>query len=74
MTATYTIKNLRTVEDSAPQFGLSDFQEARFAFEALEASDTGSASTRSSRTAASPSGIATSRPRRCTWCCAGPGA
>ncbi len=41
MTATYTIKNLRTVEDSAPQFGLSDFQEARFAFEALEASDTG---------------------------------
>jgi mannose-6-phosphate isomerase-like protein (cupin superfamily) len=41
MAATYTIKNLRTVEDSAPQFGLSDIQEARFAHDELEASDTG---------------------------------
>ena len=41
MTPTYTIKNLRTVEDSAPQFGFADVQEARFAYDALEASDTG---------------------------------
>ena len=41
MSASYTIKNLRDVEDSAPQFGLSEVQEARFANEALEASDTG---------------------------------
>ena len=41
MTATYTIRNLRTIEDSAPQFGLSDVQEARFAYDELEASDTG---------------------------------
>jgi mannose-6-phosphate isomerase-like protein (cupin superfamily) len=41
MTPPYTIKNLRTVEDSALQFGFSDVQEARFAHDALEASDTG---------------------------------
>jgi len=41
MAATYTIKNLRTVEDSAPKFGFADIQEARFAFDPLEASDTG---------------------------------
>ncbi len=41
MAATYTIKNLRTVEDSAPKFGFADVQEARFAHDALEASDTG---------------------------------
>ena len=41
MAPTYTIKNLRTVTDSAPEFGLSDVQEARFANDELEASDTG---------------------------------
>ena len=41
MPASYTIKNLRDVEDSAPKFGLSDIQEAHFAHGALDASDTG---------------------------------
>ena len=37
----YTIKNLRDVEDSAPKFGFSERQEAHFAQGALEAEDTG---------------------------------
>jgi mannose-6-phosphate isomerase-like protein (cupin superfamily) len=41
MSATYTIKNLREVEDSAPKFGLSEVQEAHFAQDELGASDTG---------------------------------
>jgi mannose-6-phosphate isomerase-like protein (cupin superfamily) len=37
----YTIKNLREVEDSAPKFGFDSLQEAHFAYGALEAKDTG---------------------------------
>lgn len=37
----YTIKNLRDVEDMAPRFGNDDVQEARFARRALDAQDTG---------------------------------
>jgi mannose-6-phosphate isomerase-like protein (cupin superfamily) len=37
----YTIKNLRDVEDSAPKFGFDSLQEAHFAYGALEAKDTG---------------------------------
>ena len=37
----YTIKNLRDVEDSAPKFGFGERQEAHFAYGALEARDTG---------------------------------
>jgi len=37
----YTIKNLRDVEDVAPKFGFDAVQEARFPWRALEASDTG---------------------------------
>lgn len=37
----YTIKNLRDVEDSAPKFGFGERQEAHFANEALEAQSTG---------------------------------
>ena len=37
----YSIKNLRDVEDSAPKFGLSETQEARFANQDLSAEDTG---------------------------------
>jgi mannose-6-phosphate isomerase-like protein (cupin superfamily) len=37
----FTIENLRTVEDSAPKFGFSELQEARFAREALDAESTG---------------------------------
>ena len=33
--ATYTIKNLKEVEDSAPKFGMSNVLEARFAREDL---------------------------------------
>ncbi len=37
----YTIKNLREVEDVAPRFGFDTIQEARFPWRALEAKDTG---------------------------------
>ena len=37
----YTIKNLREVEDVAPRFGFDAVQEARFAWRPLEAEDTG---------------------------------
>ena len=37
----YTIKNLEEVEDMAAKHGLSEFGEARFAREDLQASDTG---------------------------------
>jgi mannose-6-phosphate isomerase-like protein (cupin superfamily) len=37
----YTIKNLTEVEDKAPQFGVSEFQEARFAQGDLGAEQTG---------------------------------
>jgi mannose-6-phosphate isomerase-like protein (cupin superfamily) len=37
----YTIKNLREVEDSAPKFGFDSVQEAHFAHADLEAQDTG---------------------------------
>ena len=39
----YTIKNLREVEDMAPRFGFDSVQEARFPWRALEAQDTGMA-------------------------------
>ena len=37
----YTIKNLREIEDVAPRFGFETIQEARFPCRALEAEDTG---------------------------------
>ena len=37
----YTIKNLREVEDVAPRFGFDAVQEARFPWRALEAQSTG---------------------------------
>jgi quercetin dioxygenase-like cupin family protein len=37
----YTIKNLRDVKDSAPEFGMGDAHAARFATEALDAEQTG---------------------------------
>ena len=37
----YTIKNLRDVEDVAPRFGFDTIQEARFPWRALEAERTG---------------------------------
>jgi len=37
----YTIKNLRTVQDMAPKFGFSDVQEARFARGDLESETIG---------------------------------
>lgn len=37
----YTIKNLREVEDVAPRFGFDKVQEARFPWRALDAQDTG---------------------------------
>jgi mannose-6-phosphate isomerase-like protein (cupin superfamily) len=41
MPGPFTLKNLDEVPDSAPDFGLGDVQEARFAAGALEAVDTG---------------------------------
>ena len=38
---TYTIKNLREVEDVAPRFGLSEVQQARFAREDLDSETIG---------------------------------
>lgn len=38
---TYTIKNLRDVEDVAPRFGFDAIQEARFPWRDLDAQDTG---------------------------------
>jgi mannose-6-phosphate isomerase-like protein (cupin superfamily) len=37
----YTKRNLREVEDKAPDFGFSESQEARFANDALDTQDTG---------------------------------
>lgn len=37
----YTIRNLRDVEDIAPKFGFDAVQEARFPWRDLEATDTG---------------------------------
>lgn len=37
----FTIKNLREVEDVAPRFGFDSVQEARFPWRALEAQSTG---------------------------------
>ncbi len=41
MAASYTLKNLSDVKDSADAFGYGEIQEARFAGKDLEASDTG---------------------------------
>ena len=41
MAAPYTLKQLTDVKDSAPDFGLGEFQEARFAKDAVETEDTG---------------------------------
>ena len=41
MAGPYTLKRLTDVEDSAPKFGFSDVQEARFANDDLETEHTG---------------------------------
>lgn len=41
MTTPYTQKKLTDVKDSAPEFGLGDLAEARFAKDELDAEDTG---------------------------------
>jgi len=41
MSDPYTVKNLTEVEDSAPEFGFEDVQEARFARGDLDAEHTG---------------------------------
>jgi len=41
MTTPYTCKQLTDVEDSAPRFGLGDFQQVRFAAADLDAEATG---------------------------------
>lgn len=41
MPTPYTHKKLTEVKDSAPEFGLDEIQEARFAKDALDAEDTG---------------------------------
>jgi hypothetical protein len=39
-TESYTVKNLRDVEDVAPTFGFGDVQESRFAWRDLNAERT----------------------------------
>lgn len=41
MADSYTHKNIEDVKDSAPDFGLAEIQEARFATDALDASEAG---------------------------------
>ena len=41
MSTPYTHKNITTVEDAAPKFGLGDHQEARFATDAFDSERTG---------------------------------
>lgn len=41
MAAPYTLKQITDVEDSAPNFGLGEFQEVRFAKDAVDAEHTG---------------------------------
>jgi mannose-6-phosphate isomerase-like protein (cupin superfamily) len=41
MAAPYTLKKLTDIEDSAPNSGFGDIQEARFVKDALDARDTG---------------------------------
>jgi mannose-6-phosphate isomerase-like protein (cupin superfamily) len=41
MADTYTLKKLTDVDDSAPQHGFGDLQEARFATKHLDAEETG---------------------------------
>ena len=41
MAASYTLKRLTDIEDSAPKSGFGDFQEARFARSELDNEDTG---------------------------------
>ena len=41
MAVSYTLKNLTEVRDSAPDFGLGEFQEVRFANDDLDARATG---------------------------------
>lgn len=41
MAASYTLRKLTDIEDSAPKSGFGDVQEARFAKDALDAKDTG---------------------------------
>jgi mannose-6-phosphate isomerase-like protein (cupin superfamily) len=41
MAAPYTLKSLTQVKDSAPDFGLEEFQETRFAARDLDAEQTG---------------------------------
>lgn len=41
MATPYTLKKLTDVKDSAVEFGLGDYQEARFAGDDLDAEDTG---------------------------------
>jgi uncharacterized cupin superfamily protein len=52
----YTIKNLKAVEDMAPKFGLSPDLEARFAREDLECARTGLSYQRLAPNANGPSG------------------
>ena len=40
MVAPYTLKKLTEIEDSAPQFGIGEIQEARFAKKPLETAET----------------------------------
>ena len=62
----YAIKNIKELEDSAVQFGLSPQVEARFGRKALDAQKGGVSYQRSRRTTGSRSATRTSSRRRST--------
>ena len=63
----YTLKNLRETEDSAPKFGFGELGEAHFPREELGATETGLRLPRAQARQAQPrSATATTRPRRST--------
>jgi len=68
MAAPYTLKQLTDVKDSAPEFGLGEVQEARFAGGDLEATDTGVAHQRIKPNQRVPFAHGTRTPRRSMSC------
>ena len=67
MPTPYTHKKLEDVKDSAPEFGLDEGMEARFAKNDLDAEQTGVSHHRLEPANGSRSATSTRTPRRSTW-------
>lgn len=66
MSSSYTHKNIATVKDAAPDFGLGENQEARFATGDLDAESTGFSHHRVKPGKRQGSATVTTTPKRCT--------